>query len=103
MSMHRRRYCVANWKMNFTLSDAKSFLSKWQNKDLNNTHIKTIFCPSFTELFHLGELLKLSSSELGAEFGGPEVGGAEVGGAEVGGAEVGGPEVGGAEVGGAKE
>ena len=57
MSMPRTRYCVANWKMNFTLSEAKSFLSQWQNKDLNNTHIKTIFCPSFTGLFTIAEII----------------------------------------------
>ena len=67
MIMHRTRYCVANWKMNFTLSDAKSFLSKWQNKDLNNTHIKTIFCPSFTELFTIAEIIDNSGAELGAQ------------------------------------
>ena len=51
MSMYRKQYCVANWKMNFTISDVKLFMSEWKNKNLNNPHIKTIFCPSFTELF----------------------------------------------------
>jgi len=48
--MHRRRFCVANWKMNFNSSDTKSFLENWKKKDLKNKEVKTIFCPSFTEL-----------------------------------------------------
>ena len=65
--MHRAKYCIANWKMNFTLSDALTFLAEWKNKDLNNPHIKTIICPSFTELFSIAEILQTSSSELGAQ------------------------------------
>ena len=65
--MPRKRYCIANWKMNFTLSDAEGFLGEWENKDLNSPHIKTIFCPSFTELFAIARLMESSSSELGAQ------------------------------------
>ena len=65
--MPRDKYCIANWKMNITLSDAEAFLAEWKNKSLNNPHIKTIFCPSFTELFAISELLGTSSSELGAQ------------------------------------
>ena len=53
--------------MNFTLSDAEGFLGEWENKALNNPHIKTIFCPSFTELFAIADILKTSSSQLGAQ------------------------------------
>ncbi len=65
--MHRRRFCVANWKMNFNSSDTKSFLENWEKKDLNNKEVKTIFCPSFTELNSTAELLHNSDSELGAQ------------------------------------
>ncbi len=65
--MHRRRFCVANWKMNFNSSDTKSFLENWRKKDLNNKEVKTIFCPSFTELNTTAELLHNSDSELGAQ------------------------------------
>ena len=65
--MHRRRFCVANWKMNFNSSDTKSFLENWEKKDLNNMEVKTIFCPSFTELNTTAELLQNSDSELGAQ------------------------------------
>ena len=53
--------------MNFTLSDAEVFLEEWKNKALNNPHIKTIFCPPFTELFAIADILKTSSSQLGAQ------------------------------------
>ena len=65
--MHRRRFCVANWKMNFNSSNTKSFLENWEKKDLNNKEVKTIFCPSFTELNSTAELLHNSDSELGAQ------------------------------------
>ena len=65
--MHRRRFCVANWKMNFKSSDTKSFLENWVKKDLKNEEVKTIICPSFTELNTTAELLHNSDSELGAQ------------------------------------
>ena len=65
--MHRRRFCVANWKMNFNSSDTKSFLENWGKKDLKNEEVKTIICPSFTELNATAELLQNFDSELGAQ------------------------------------
>ena len=65
--MRRIRYCVANWKMNFNSSETKSFLENWEKKDLINKEIKTIFCPSFTELNTTAKLLQNSNSELGAQ------------------------------------
>ena len=53
--------------MNFNSSDTKSFLENWGKKDLNNKEVKTIFCPSFTELNTTAELLQNSDSELGAQ------------------------------------
>ena len=65
--MRRIRYCVANWKMNFNCSETKSFLENWEKKDLVNKKVKTIFCPSFTELNTTAKLLQNSNSELGAQ------------------------------------
>ena len=65
--MRRIRYCVANWKMNFNFSETKSFLENWKKKDLINKEIKTIICPSFTELNTTAKLLQNSNSELGAQ------------------------------------
>ena len=53
--------------MNFNSSNAKLFLENWEKKDLNNKEVKTIFCPSFTELNTTAELLHNSDSELGAQ------------------------------------
>ena len=65
--MLRTKYCIANWKMSFSLSDAEEFIEEWKNKPLNKPHIKTIFCPSFTELFGIAGILEASSSQLGAQ------------------------------------
>ena len=53
--------------MNFNSSDTKSFLENWGKKDLKNEDIKTIICPSFTELNTTAELLHNSDSQLGAQ------------------------------------
>ena len=65
--MPRRKFCVANWKMNFNCTDTKFFLENWNNKELNNKEVKTIFCPSFTELNTGAEILQYSDSEIGAQ------------------------------------
>ena len=65
--MLRTRFCVANWKMNFNCTDTKSFLESWNNKELNNKEVKTIFCPSFTEMNTGVEILQYSDSEIGAQ------------------------------------
>ena len=67
MNMLRKQYCVANWKMNLTQSKVKSFINKWKNKNLNNRDIKTIFCPSFTDINITAELLKDCYEEVGAQ------------------------------------
>ena len=53
--------------MNFNSSDTKSFLENWKKKGFKNEEVKTIFCPSFTELNTTAELLHNSDSELGAQ------------------------------------
>jgi len=53
--------------MNFNCSDTKSFLENWKQKELKDKEVKTIFCPSFTELNTTAELLHNSSSELAAQ------------------------------------
>ena len=67
MSMFRENFCIANWKMNFTQSHIRSFISKWENKKVSESHVKTIFCPSFTDINITAELLKDSDTEIGAQ------------------------------------
>lgn len=64
--MPRQKYCVANWKMNFTISNSVEFIHNWKNKVLNN-NIKIIFCPSFTALKSVSELIQNHNSSLGAQ------------------------------------
>lgn len=65
--MPNQKYCIANWKMNFTLSNAESFIQNWENKSLTNASVKTVICPSFTELSKVGQMLNGSGTELGAQ------------------------------------
>ena len=67
MSMFREKYCIANWKMNFTQSNIQSFISKWKSINVSKSHVKTIFCPSFTDINITAELLKDSDTEIGAQ------------------------------------
>ena len=67
MSMFREKYCIANWKMNFTQSHIRSFISKWKSKKVAESHVKTIFCPSFTDINITAELLRDSRTEIGAQ------------------------------------
>ena len=65
--MPRQKYCVANWKMNFTISNSVEFIHNWKNKTLNNNSIKTIFCPSFTALNSVSGLIQNHNFSLGAQ------------------------------------
>ena len=67
MNMHRKKYCVANWKMNLSHSDIKSFMMEWGNKKINESNVKTIFCPSYTNINITVNLLQNYSSEIGAQ------------------------------------
>ena len=65
--MHRKKYCVANWKMNLVQSDINSFILQWKNKNLHQSHVTTIFCPSYTNVNRTSDLLQNSSIEIGAQ------------------------------------
>ena len=65
--MDKMRYCIANWKMNITVSAAMKFIDAWQNKDLSNKSVKTIICPPFTALYPIASFIEKISFELGAQ------------------------------------
>ena len=44
------KYCIANWKMNFTTKESLDFVSKLNAKDLNKGESQIILCPSFTAI-----------------------------------------------------
>ena len=61
------KYCIANWKMNLTISESKLFLEELQKKNLENTKTKIILCPSFTSLNDIKNNLLSNNIELGAQ------------------------------------
>ena len=61
------KYCIANWKMNLTISKSKIFLEELQKKNLQNTKTKIILCPSFTSLNEMNNNLLSNNIELGAQ------------------------------------
>ena len=60
-------YCIANWKMNKTMSESINFLEEFKKKDLQNIKSKIILCPSFTSLKILETHLTGTKIELGAQ------------------------------------
>ena len=60
-------YCIANWKMNKTLSESIKFLEEFKKKDLQNIKSKIILCPSFTSLKILETHLTGTKIELGSQ------------------------------------
>ena len=61
------KYCVANWKMNFTGEEGREFISRLNRKDLNNGQSQIILCPSFTSLFPIVDACTNSVITLGAQ------------------------------------
>jgi len=61
------KYCIANWKMNLTISESKKFLEEIQKKNLKNTKTKIILCPSFTSLNDMTKNLSSKNIEIGAQ------------------------------------
>ena len=65
--MNRPKYCIANWKMNYSIIEAKEYFNKWERKELNKKNIKTIICPSFTELFFINKKFSNLDFQIGAQ------------------------------------
>ena len=67
--MHNKslKYCIANWKMNFTINDVKQFISLLNTEQMHDDSIKTIICPSYTELSYISHALKNTKIDIGAQ------------------------------------
>ena len=65
--MKLRGYVAANWKMNKTAEDARSFVEKSSKLLLNMEKAKVIFCPPFTALFDMDKSLQGKPWVLGAQ------------------------------------
>ena len=54
--MNRKKYCIANWKMNFSSDEIHDYINKWNEKNVNND-VQSIICPPFTYLSKVSKLL----------------------------------------------
>lgn len=61
------KYCIANWKMNFTTKESLDFVSKLNAKDLNKGESQIILCPSFTAIHSTVSASLESSILVGAQ------------------------------------
>ena len=58
---------VGNWKMNKTVDEGVSFVNEVKNRILDKDSTEVIFCPPFTSLFSIANLLDNSPFYLGAQ------------------------------------
>jgi triosephosphate isomerase (TIM) len=64
----RKKYIVANWKMNpISIGDAEKLFKKVKDKALKFNNVKTIICPPFVYLGELSYLYSGSKISLGAQ------------------------------------
>lgn len=63
----RDKLIVANWKMNFTVTEALKFLAVFRREMRGQTPCEIIFCPPFTALYAVGEALEETPFKLGAQ------------------------------------
>ena len=51
--INRRKFCIANWKMNLNYDDSLDYLKTFNKFKLNDSNIETVICPSLvsTNLF----------------------------------------------------
>ena len=54
--MNKKKYCIANWKMNHSSVEIYDYINKWNDKKINNS-VQTIICPPFTYLSKVSKLL----------------------------------------------
>ena len=54
--MNRKKYCIANWKMNLSTTEIDDYINKWNDKKINN-NVDSIICPPFTYLSKVSKLL----------------------------------------------
>jgi len=60
-------YCIANWKMNFNISDSINFIDDLAKNSLQNSKTKIILCPSFISINDVANKVSRDIIELGAQ------------------------------------
>ena len=63
----KKKYLIANWKMNKTLVESRDFFNYFLKKPLTIPNTKIIFCPPFTGLFDISNTLSGTKIEVGAQ------------------------------------
>ena len=63
----KKKYLIANWKMNKTLVESDDFFDFFLKKPLTIPKTQIIFCPPFTGLFNISNTLKGTEIEVGAQ------------------------------------
>jgi len=64
--MQNNFLCVANWKMNMSITDIDKYISNFNTYNLN-PNVKYVLCPSFVHLLQINELNNLNNYFLGAQ------------------------------------
>ncbi len=60
-------YCIANWKMNKTISESYEFIEQLKKKNLQSRKSKIILCPSFVSLKAVNDELRDTEIQVGAQ------------------------------------
>jgi len=64
--INKRKFCIANWKMNLNYTDALNYLKIFNKFELNDKNIETIICPDFISMNQFKKNKK-SSYKLGSQ------------------------------------
>ena len=67
MKNNRKKYCIANWKMNFTIKEIESFIVKKNILKFNNKNVNVILSPSYLDLKDTINLLINSNVQVAAQ------------------------------------
>ena len=65
--MNNKSFCIANWKMYLTNIEAINFIKKFTSYDLSNDNCEIVFCPPFTSMPLLLDLINNKNISLGSQ------------------------------------
>lgn len=74
----RKKLIVGNWKMNYTITEAESFVESIKDK-INVDYVDVVICPNFVSLNNISNVLEGTNIKLGAQNVYPEDKGAYTG------------------------
>lgn len=65
--MNKKKYIIANWKMNKTPSESVLFMKELSKKLKNFESTEVVICPSFLSIFSIKEICLQSGIKIGAQ------------------------------------